>query len=254
MRKLCYEFNPERMRLIPEYASLTLLQKAIYKELIDIIWETNSQYKIPMNVPHLAKAICCSEDDFNTTCEILFKGDFSLLISEMCLETCTFQIQSTELKSQIKLFIENTELEKSKITAPRETKKKTKKTLVSKIRIIENANPNIKYLKADERDLALYQGWLPTKNFNANGQSYVVNQELLDELKTSNPEIDLDEQLIKIFNWLSDNEDKRRSIAQMNEFIINWVARANNGPESENFLDSLDDDLEKLLNAQLESF
>jgi hypothetical protein len=253
MRKLCYEFNPERMRLVPAYTNLTLLEKAIYKELIDIIWESKSQYKIPMNIPYLAKKICCSEDELNSTCEKLFKGSSSLLISEMCLETCTFQIQSSELKNQIKIFLENKELEKSKILAPRETKKKTNKTLVNKIRIIENASPNIKYLKADERDLAIYQGWLPTKNFDTNGQSYVVNQELIDDLKTCNPEINIGEQLIKIFNWLSDNEDKRRSVAQMNEFIINWVARASGGPENENFLDSLDDDLEKLLNSQFES-
>lgn len=252
MRKLCYEFNPVRMAGIPEYKMLPLMERAIYRELLDLVWQSESQFKIALDPAMIASAIGCDQDLIELVVEKLTVGKKPLIVEELCLDAGDFSIHMIELKEQINTFKRLKEIEQQLVDAPRNTLSKKKKSLISKIRREENSNPNTKYLPSKDRHLTKYKGWMPTLRFVASGQVYIVNQELIDELTSRFPEKDLESEFIRIYDWLASNEEKRKSLAEMNNFIAGWINRSDSkGPINESSLDDLDDELDKLLNDQL---
>lgn len=227
MRKICYEVNPERFAADMERFSLSFIEISVYRGLLDVLWNSKKQYKVEDDRESISALIGCDKDILDIVVNKLTSTDFPLLKSEMDLTDLDFYISSVELKKQKNSFLDQKSIEREIIVPLRKENGSRLPTLVDKIREAESGTQTAttKYLKKSEREPDEYCGWLPTRNFDSNGQVFVLSKELLDNISKEFPEKDIEFHIDSIFKWMMKNSTKRTTIANMNNFIFGWLER-----------------------------
>lgn len=255
-RKSTYEINPEKRALNKAYNSLSLIHKSIYSFILDTCWSGANQYMIEIDEDYWSKALdvdksIIAEFVSAVTAKI---DEFQLAEESFNLETSSFELIIFDLKEQIENYnawaIKEDELTRKKNALER--KSVTLLDIASDRKgALEGA---IHYLDASQRNFDHYLGWFPTIGFNETGQVYRIREFVIKQLKEMYPSVDINEELVKMFNWFSNPKNRRRTVAQMNYFIHNWLENASSGWKDNKKSDfNLDDELDKLMNEELQN-
>lgn len=106
--------------------------------------------------------------------------------------------------------------------------------------------PDRKYIPPEERESKIFKGYLPTRRYSVSGEAFCITSELTERLKGEFKNIDLENELQKIFLFLMNKPVYRVPFARMNGFIGNWLSKEkekiNNAPTKEQlFAESLVD-------------
>jgi hypothetical protein len=225
MEKSCYELNPFRLSKNTIYKKLNFIQKAIYKELIDLLWMQENQFSMKYDTQEISEKINISSEVIDETMELLSAGNEPLIEQYFCFEHGV-SILSSHLKEQIE---QHKKQESAQLELILQRNKKTSCSLLEKVRKNPQDNElSIGYLEPEKRELSIYNGWLPTNRFDEIGQVFYVRSFFVKEIKDKYPSLVIEEQLQKILEWFDKNPERRRPVAIMNRFIIDWLERAGN--------------------------
>jgi hypothetical protein len=240
MRKLSYEWNPTKLLANLTYKSLTILEKSAYKEIIDLMWLTDNQYRMKLDYEHLAESTGMNKNEIIILVERLVSCTPPLLVEELSLEDACFYLQSTELLEQITAY---NRLNESYLSTSMENRNPSK-SIVTKIINTEMGTCEKKSIKHKD---AHYQSWLPTCRFESIGQRFIISNELKRQLDEISSKCDVCAELTKMFNWLQRYPEKRKQLSEMNGFVFTWIRNSENGSfDSSSSIDSLDDEIEQL--------
>ena len=228
--KNCYEIDAKELKSDFNRAKISNLSRNFYRSIIDEIWQTESQFKLPLNLDFISEKIMVTHDEAKICIEELTKKGLDcgviLLEERFDLINDSTYLAAPELERQIK---EYREWERHQNREAERKNKNNVKNLTERIRLAkENQDPLFSYLKVEERLLKYYNGFLPTNKFEEHGLIFNVRSFFLTLLREEFPNINVDSQLINIYNWLKENKTKRKTVAQMNRFIRNWMERADN--------------------------
>lgn len=223
MRKHTYEVNPERLYRNPAWTKLSLVHRAIFREILDILWGSEKQYRMPYDPNTLSEKLGVSTDDLEHSLAMLTIGDDPLLVEEFDLGGEGFYLSSPMLREQIADHQRWLREERHRVSL----KNKEREESLSLVARIQNAKspklPHVAYLKPEQRDLSVFHGWLPTNRFDTQGQVYYVRENFKAMLIESYPDQDVDQEILKIHAWLCNNPFRRKALAYMNRFILNWL-------------------------------
>ncbi|WP_219583311.1 hypothetical protein, partial [Vibrio parahaemolyticus] len=84
----------------------------------------------------------------------------------------------------------------------------------------------VKYVDPTLEVLGEYNGWLPTKRYETEGQVFRVRDKHLALLRQAFPGVDVDMEILDIYEWLRDNPLQRKPLAMMNSFIQRWLSNS----------------------------
>lgn len=216
MRKVCYEWNPGRMLSNPTYFNMNLGERAVYRELIDLMWLTKDQYRIEFDLMLISNLSGISTGKIKQVIEKGLSGDKPLFMEELCLSNLKNYLQSHDLLIQLIEYEKQKEAD-SKTSIPQQTN-----TL--KNRIINKEKGKV----SEHRVLGVYDGWMPTNRFDSIGQIYKVRKNLIDKLHSMTSEINIYDELINIYEWLKRNPEGRKAVSEMELFITKWIRRSIN--------------------------
>lgn len=224
MRKQSYEFNPSSMGINPVWASLDSFDRGVFRDIIDLIWLSEKQYRMPYDPADLSVALGIPKDKLEVVLAKLMMGENPLLVEEFDLEAeGGFFISSPMLREQVTDYQRWLREERHRVALKNKDREQAL-SLVSRINQSKSPQkPHVAYLKPECRDLSQYYGWLPTDRFESQGQVYYLRDSFLEMLKESYPDEDVDHQILEIHTWLSKNRFRRKKLAMMNRFIINWL-------------------------------
>lgn len=89
------------------------------------------------------------------------------------------------------------------------------------------------FISKSREDLSKdYGGWLPTENFDVSGEVLLLTNELLEQLSTRYAHIAVEGELTKIYEYLRDAPQKRRSCAETSSLVNRWMERSNENMSS----------------------
>lgn len=248
MRKQSYEINPSSLKINHCWSNLGRSERGLFRDILDLIWLSDKQYRMPYNPTSLAELLCVSVEDLEQALAKMMMGDQPLLVEEFDLEEAGgFFLSSPLLRDQISAHQRWIREEKHR-SMLRNQDREQAVSLVARINQAKSSSdPHVAYLKPEDRDLSCYKGWLPTDRFESQGQVYYVRDTFLSMLRESYPDENVDNEIVRIHAWLVKKPFGRKRLAMMNRFVINWLENqaefrdrdANNASEVEDELDRL---------------
>lgn len=253
-RKSTYEINPEKRALNKAFNSLSLTEKSIYSSLLDLCWMGDCQYMIDIDEFGWSSSLGVSEEDIFTFVEIVTKDIEGTQLAEQSfnLETSAFQLIFHDLKDQIEHYnawaIKEDELTKKKNALERKS--------IGLLELATNRESALEgavhYIGPRDRNMEHYLGWFPTIGFDHTGQVYRIRKFVVQQLQDMYPTADIDAELLKMFTWFSNPINRRRTVAQMNAFIHNWLENSTKGWAEKSQSDfNLDNEVNKLIEEDL---
>lgn len=253
-RKPTYEVDPQKRALNKAYNSLSMTEKSIYSFLLDMCWVGESQYMIDIDEDKWASILQVDVSIIKSFIFAVTKEVDGFLLAEETfnLETSTFQLIILDLKEQVENYnawaIKEEELTRKKNALER---KSVKLLDIAKDRS-EALMGVVHYVEPENRYLNEYLGWFPTIGFNETGQVYRIRDFVINQLSDMYPDLNIEDEIKKMFFWFSNPKNRRRTVAQMNYFIHNWLERASNGWEDKSKDDfNLDDEINKLIDFEI---
>lgn len=253
-RKATYEINPAKRSLDKAYNSLSLIDRSIYAFLMDLCWMGETQYMIKIDETSWAEMLHVEESVVvNFISNVVKEVDgFKLAEESFDLTTSSFQLIFLDLKEQIENYnawaIKEEELTRKKNMLERKS-----------LNLLDIASDRdtvlmgvTHYVEPSQRNLDVYLGWLPTVGFDTTGQVYRMRDFVIKNLKEEYPTLNIEEEIVKMFNWFANPKNRRRTTAQMNTFIHNWLERAQNGWEDHSKKEfNLESELDKLIDFEI---
>jgi hypothetical protein len=226
VRKNEYSINPSELHKNKAFCGLSFELKAVYRALLDFLWMEDSQHSCVYDLNYIEDRTGIKKELVEEVVSILDVGDKPLLGQVFCFEN-GMMLSSDSLKIQVDRFLRE-EKEKEK-EIERLNKKISESTMVSRVsRTFNEDDLTIGHKSKSEQDLTGFSGWLPTINFQRNGQVFYVRPPLIAEMERKYPSIDVFNEIERMFFWLCKNEERRRTPARMNTFIDEWLSRAAN--------------------------
>ncbi|MBP4081463.1 hypothetical protein [Aeromonas sp. MrichA-1] len=226
MRKNEYFISPSELQKNKSFCGLSFELKSVYRALLDFLWMEDSQYSCVYDLNYIEEKTGIKKELVEEVVSILDAGDKPLLSQVFCFEN-GMMLSSESLRVQVNKFIREEEEKEKEIE--RLNKKISESTMASRVgRTFNEDDLTIGHKSKSEQDLTKFSGWIPTINFQRNGQVFYVRQPLIDEMERKYPSIDVHNEIERAFFWLCKNEEGRRVPAKMNKFIDGWMARATN--------------------------
>jgi hypothetical protein len=253
-RKSTYEIDPAKRALNKAFNSLSLTEKSIYSFLLDSCWLGECQYMIDIDESSWSLSLGVTEDEISNFIESVTQDIEGIKLAEQSfnLETSEFQLIIYDLKEQIEFYnawaIKEEELTKKKNALERKS--------IGLLDIASNRESALEgavhYLEPGQRHMEHYLGWFPTVGFDNAGQVYRIRKFVVKQLQEMYPTADIDVELRKMFEWFSNPRNRRRTVAQMNAFIHNWIENSTKGWVEKPKTDfNLDDEVNKLIEDDL---
>lgn len=252
IRKSKYEIDPSARKANSTYSSLSLTEISIFSLLLDHCWMSQTQYSVERDDATIAIEIGVDVDELTMFLDKMTSVDSNPIVEEVFnLDDGSIDISIVELKSQVEEYKYWLEKEQ-KLTVLRNEVKQTKHSLLDLVKQGDSAFDGvIHYLEPHQRVLSSYVGWLPTKNFETQGQIYKIRKSLVTDLSALYPSLNVEEEILAMYKWFTNSKNKKRSISQLNTFIHNWLERAVVGwSDSKKTSDSFDDEIDKLLGLE----
>ncbi|MND11532.1 hypothetical protein D3C87_351950 [compost metagenome] len=222
-RKKEYNINPSELRDHKGFVSLTFAEKSIYRAILDLLWEEESQFSCQYDLDYVAEKIGVSISDVEKFFAIMDSQLEPLISQTFCFENGMI-IESPQLKIQIAEF--RVEIELNEKLTRELNEKAIKSTMSSRLaREFKEEDVTVGYKSKSEQDLSCYSGWLPTINFDRTGQVFYVRNHLIEELVSEYPAVDVKAEIEKIFVWLCGSSNRRKTHARMNKYIRDWLYR-----------------------------
>ncbi len=192
--------------------------------LLFTLWENGTeQSSLDIDSDHILKIFGKSGDaeDFVSKISAI---DSNILSISLDLESLSSKISSYLLLKLLK----NEQLEQAKLAQLQQLSSRShhhSKSLIDAINGEDN-ELSVKYVDLSVDKLDDYNGWLPTKRYETEGQVFKVRDKHLDLLRKAFPGVDIDMEIIDIYEWLRDNPLQRKPLAMMNGFIQRWISNA----------------------------
>lgn len=220
MKKISYCTSPSLLYKNKHFLELTILEKGIYFEITNYIWNSEEQFRIKYDIEEIGRSINCEAKDVENVIQKLQNGDDKIFAQELDFDNFEFFLHHIDLKKQI----ENFKNEKQAKQFSDNNLDLNKKMLTTRIANKEKVkSPRIGYLQEKERKLASYNGWLPTNKFGTSGEIYIVTESYIKSISQGFDNINIKDELEQMFNWLSNNRTKRKWASKMEDFIYNWL-------------------------------
>lgn len=203
-----------------------MLQKGLLFEILSTCWTSENPGKSGSTIAELAQILNVEECEVRNLVSLF--SDSKWITEELCLDTFNAYVNSPALVDQHEQYLAWMEKANAETKAQRIERELAEKSLVSLIKKDSEpeAQTSIGYLAFDDRKLGTYLGWLPTKRFNGNGQVYYLTEEFVKDLKSEFKDVDVDKNILDIYIWLMRNPTKRKTYAQMPNFINYWLSNS----------------------------
>lgn len=221
-----YELNPFYINHLLSMPGLAAMDRLVFRELLDYCWMSDTQDRVEYDGEAMSLKIGLSIEEIEQSIEKLSDSKNGLIKFYVDLDSDipASMISVPYLTDILEKIDRNNTQEKSEDFSSSVNSKNTV-SIVDRIKSRDaEFEPTIIYLSREERALANdFSGWLPTKNFDRNGEAYNVKDHVFHSLKKEfpmNPETVLKE----IFGWLLKNPKKRPSMKSVNEFIYRWFS------------------------------
>lgn len=221
-----YELNPFYIRHLLSNRGFNAIDRLVYREVMDCCWISDGQDRMAYEPKELSAFIGISEDELESAIEKLSESDCNLLKFYVDLESDVPEsmISVPYLTDYLEKSKKNEIQEKSESFACEADRNNTI-SIVDRIKQRDtNFEPSILFLERSERALCdSFSGWIPTKNFDRNGEAYNVREHVFIALKK---EFGFDPNIVfkEMFGWLIKNPKKRPGIKSVNEFIHRWFS------------------------------
>lgn len=150
--------------------------------------------------------------------------DSDILTVSLDLESLSNKVSSYFLAKLLK----NEQLEQAKLANLRMLNFRSSQQSKSLFDAINNEDNElaVKYVDPTLEVLGEYNGWLPTKRYETEGQVFRVRDKHLALLRQAFPGVDVDMEILDIYEWLRDNPLQRKPLAMMNSFIQRWLSNS----------------------------
>lgn len=248
--KSTYEISPAWFKQSDALESLSFMQKSILKEVLDITWVTDSQYLLPDNIESLIPH--CSAEDIVEVISMLSAGEGAVFEYEMAdlNDPFTLKVSCVWLKKQIMEFknpvidLGNQDFDQ-KISQIKPRERKSSRPHLTVVPVMIDSTPEVVYNNGLSLDC--YSGYLPTSSFALNGQLLCVTSDMLQNLIEEFPHLDISNELSNLFDWLAQNDSKRRSYSMTVKLINNWMSNKSTAKETDRIsLHGLANELENI--------
>lgn len=201
-------------------SSLDPLTRGIYRDLLDLMWLTNSQCTLPAKYDVLAERLNTTDKVIKKAIRVLSSGEYPLISLDKTP-------QGEYLISEF-LRLQKGGVEKPDYIAERKAKTDYE---VPEIKLDNDIDPyvNRRYIEAEEAFANdKFTEWMPTSRFISNGEAYVITPKARENIAANAPDANLDLVFSRAFLWLMEprNETKRPTYANMMNFLIGFAKRA----------------------------
>lgn len=210
MKKVSYSWNPNKFVNRDEYSSLSLEERAYFRELLDSIWLSDSQYKILLDCENIADTLKVSKDKAQHLIDKWLDGSNPLLTLELDMSTTLLYGVYEDFKEEISHF---NKYKKEDFT-------RGDRSYSSKISsLMTNEEAGLDF----EKSLDKYTGNLPTIRYKIHGQMFPVQIDLKNRIGTIVGSENVNRMLDDVFTWLKKYPEKRKSFDSMDVFLITWA-------------------------------
>lgn len=252
-----YDLNPVYFRDQPAYYQLKPMHRLFFRELMDLVWLSESKFRIDYKPAELAEQMGFEEAEVEEAIDTLSADSCGLIDLIYLLDPPGYVVQCPYLEAIKKKMLGRMEQANS-VSLASDIKKSNTLSSVQRVMGGEaNMEPTVGYLDGQEiaRDSALYSNWLPTALFAQGGQVFYIRGLLKESLMKRFPDRDLSSDFEDMFRYLMDNPDRRPYYGVMNRFIARWLTRnvaKSSSPETPADDESIDDAFEKLLTEEID--
>lgn len=231
MSDVAYDLNPYEIRHMLSAPGLTPVDRFVYRELLDMCWMTEDQDRIDYRPDELSVYLGMSVEDFEASINRLSRPELKILSVFLDLDS-----ESDEMSLSVKYLTDQLETRSKRVARERKgtfSEQVEKDNTISVLDRISKRDADFEatviYVPREERAvLKSYQGWLPTRKFDLDGEAYNIRGHLIAKLRAEFPAVgDVTLVLVEIFNWLMENPDKRPSMIRINGFIFEWFSGRN---------------------------
>jgi len=255
---ISYEVNPYYFAAKPEYRGLTTIERAVYRELMDLCWVSETKTSIEYTPHELASMTGIPEEEID---RIINKLWHECRLVEVCidLQSNTMRLSVPYLEAQLKSL--SAKMEGLKVLQIDQSLKESN-TVTPFKRVSghrDASDPIVGYLTEEEivANSVSFNGWLPTSHFSSNGQVYYLRRGVISKLQQHFPGRDIEMDLEEMFQYLIKEDSFRPTLPAMNRYIARWIQRneANNSKGSkvsdlESAFDSMDDIFDQFLKSE----
>ncbi|MGI2918382.1 hypothetical protein [Vibrio parahaemolyticus] len=192
--------------------------------LLFTLWENgDEQSSLDIDSEHIL-AIFGKSGDAEDFVSKVSSIDSDILTVSLDLETLSNKVSSYLLAKLLK----NEQLEQAKLANLRMAHTRSSQRSKSLFDAINNEDNElaVKYVDPNVEVLGEYNGWLPTKRYETDGQVFRVRNKHLELLRQAFPGVDVDMEILDIYEWLRDNPLQRKPLAMMNSFIQRWLSNS----------------------------
>jgi len=210
-----YWLPPQEIRENKVIVSLDPYTRGVYRDLLDLMWLTNSKCSLPAKHEVIAERLGTPVKTLKKAISILSNKEINLL-----------SVDKTPHGEYI--LCEFLRLQKGGVKKPQYIAED--KVVTKAIDLSEPDTQHIHRRYIDGEDLLIteFNGWVPTARFVTNGEAFVVTPGVRKEIQTNAGDVNLDFVFKRSFDWLmkSGNEDRRPTYANMIVFLIGFAKRS----------------------------
>jgi hypothetical protein len=217
MREDQYSYSPEVIHSLPDYKSLTAVQKAYVHDVLAYLWSTDKKYESRLSSVEICVKMHWDQNDIDALCPPSIPG---IIEEGYDLTTGDFTLISPFLKGKKSEYDQWVAAQLERVEARKKERART--TLAGRIEAMSKS-PSVAYVLPRDRCHSSYPGWLPTNRFESSGQAYIVSEDSICELKKLFPASDIGKELDRMYKWLMENPERRKPLAALNGFMRNWV-------------------------------
>lgn len=221
-----YELNPFYIKHLLSGPGIGPIERLVFREILDFCWMDDAQDRIEFVGEEMSQNIGISEAELEKAIEVLSDSKNPVIKFYVDLEAeIPASMISVPYLTDLLEKLKREETQEKSEGFSTEINASNTISIVDRIRSRDSEfEPTILYLDREERSLCdSFAGWLPTKNFDRNGEAYNVKEQAFESLKREfgvNPSVVLSE----IFSWLIKNPKRRPTMKNVNEFIYRWFS------------------------------
>lgn len=221
-----YDLNPFYIKHLLSSPGIGAIERLVFREILDFCWMDDAQDRVEYNGEEMSQKIGISEEELEKSIERLSDSKAALIKFYVDLDAdIPSSMISVPYLTDILEKMKREDVQEKTEDFSTEAMAKNTISIVDRIRSRDaEFEPTILFLERSERAMSdSFSGWLPTKNFDRNGEAYNVKEHIIESLKKSfavNP----DHVFKEMFTWLMENPKRRPGMKTINDFIYRWFS------------------------------